>query len=204
MVIKLLRVVIPIFIGMTTIFSTCKKRFGCADNVYSFQMGIKAYPNYDSIKVGDTLWFDLKEPTTLEDVQTGKIINYSGAENLGSNLSFLKLSLSNSFNIKAADMFDYVLIAGFETKSMDVNFEKEYLFEESNHSYAFKLGVIPKSKGTFVILYGSAANVYRKSDKCTKASFSYYFTNTDQHYYLNPNYQGGPLLKGGDYYFKVN
>lgn len=183
--------------------STCKKNVNCIENLYSFQMGIKAYPNKDSVNIGDTVWFEIKEPVNLKDYTSNNQINYSGAENFGSVLSFLQLAQLNTFTIKAVKSFDFIVSKGSETNVVDPSFEKQYIFVEENGYFLFKLGIIPKEKGVYVIVFSNAANVYTKSDKCTKASFIINFKETDQHYYLNPNFQGGPTPVGGDYYFKV-
>src|SRR5689334_11622357 len=78
-------------IALMCIYAQCNKRLDCANTVYSFEMGIKAYPDKDSINVGDTIWLEVNEPTTLKDVFSGKMIDYSGAVNLGSFVSFSKL-----------------------------------------------------------------------------------------------------------------
>ena len=91
--------------------------------------------------------------------------------------------------------------AGTELRKTDLL--KEFRFEDNNGFYKFKLGIIAKKKGIFGLIFSNAANVYRKSDACTKAFFTINFIQTNQHYYLNPNFQGGPTPVGGDYYFKV-
>ena len=62
---------------------------------------------------------------------------------------------------------------------------------------------IYKSNPVIPYAVRNAANFYRKSYACTKAFFTINFIQTNQHYYLNPNFQGGPTPVGGDYYFKV-
>ncbi len=181
----------------------CNKPFGCAGAVYNFEMGIKAFPDKDSIHIGDTVWLLIDEPTTLKEVQTGRVIDYSGAANLGSAIGFQTFSLDRGqFTVDAAQKFNFSIVQGVETANVNPALYHEYLFSEVNNRYIFKLGVIPKEKGLFRLVFSNAANVYRKNDKCTKANFTLNFNNTNQHYYLNPNYQGGTFV-GGDYYFKV-
>ncbi len=180
----------------------CHKPFGCAGAVYNFEMGIKAFPDKDSIHIGDTIWLIIDEPTTLKDVQTGRMIDYSGAENLGSAIGFHRLSQTNQFTVGAAAHFNLRLINGTEINNVDPTYLHEYSFEQVNNHYLFKLGVIPKQTGIYRLFFSNAANVYRSNDKCTKANFTLNFKNTNQHYYMSPTYQGGNLV-GGDYYFKV-
>ena len=190
---------------MATIFSTCKKHFGCAENVYSFQIGIKAYPDKDSIRIGDTIWIEINTPTQLKDIQSGRIINYSEAENLGSGISLAELIEKDSIK-DAANDFSYILKKGISVDNPLINKVREFVFVEENNAFLFKIGVVPKKRGIYKMFVSNAANVYRKNDKCTKASFEINFENTNQHLYFNkivlPYYnlpQGG-----GVYLFKVN
>lgn len=181
----------------------CQKKLGCQETVFNFQMGIKAYPDKDTINVGDTIWLEIIEPVTLTDVQTGRTVDFSGAANLGSALAFHKLSTDNRFTIPAADKFMFLLQKGEQVASLDPSYGRQYLFVEETGTYLFRLGIIPKESGVYSILFSNAANVYRKNDECTKAAFGLNFKNTNQHYYLHPFYTGGPTPVGGDYYFKV-
>lgn len=181
----------------------CNKRIGCAENIYSFEIGVKAYPDNETMNVGDTLWLEINEPTTLSDTRTGRSIDYSNAENLSSNLGFSKLNESVPKWEDAADEFNYLLSEGSEIGPISPSLQREYRFAEKSGKYTLKVGIIPKSQGIFNVVFGNAANVYRTSDRCTKAAFTINFKETDQHYNLSPFFTGGPTPVGGDYYFKV-
>lgn len=201
---KISTLLFPILLGMLNLHFNCNKKLDCREAVYNFEMGIRAYPDRDSIRVGDTVWLEVNEPTTQTDVQTGRTIDYSGAANLGSALGFQALSdVDNQFTIDAVQQFDFVLTQGIDVANRSPTLYREYFFVEDNGRYILRLGVIPKQEGVFSIVFSNAANVYRNNDRCTKANYTLNFKNTDQHYYLNPNFQGGPTPVGGDYYFKV-
>ena len=172
-----------------------------ADTVYSFELGIKAYPDKDSLQTRDTLWLEVNSPTAFQDRFSGQTIDYSNAENLGSAIGFSKL-LSNGSFADAANMFDYRLLLGQQITNGSSELIREYNFIEKDKHYTFRLGIIPKDTGIFSIVMSNAANVYRSTDNCTKAAFEINFDSTNQHYYLNPN-SNGYNGKGGDYYFKV-
>lgn len=204
MVIKKTQQLIVSFFALFSIYATCNKRLDCANTMYSFQFDIKAYPNEDSILLGDTVWVEIDEPTTLKDAFSGNMIDYGSAANLGTVISFQAYSsLTGQFTVNAANKFDFMISKGKRVSSMDENVDREYLFNEENQHYVFRLGIIAKEKGVFRFLISNAANVYRINDRCTKAAFAMYFKNINQHYYLNPNFPGGPVAPGGDYYFKV-
>lgn len=183
----------------------CHRPVDCREAVYNFELGLKAYPDKDSIHIGDSLWLEVNESTTFTDVRTGRVVDYSGAANLGSAIGFQQLSNSSSqFSISAAQKFDFSLVQGVEAHSADPTLYHEYLFTEVNGAYGFKLGIVPREAGIYSIVFSNAANVFRKDDNCTKANFTLNFKNTNQHYNLNPNFQSRPVPAGGDYYFKVN
>ena len=196
-------VIVALFsITSALIFSSCGKTFDCKDAKYNFKLGVKCYPDKDSIIIGDTIWFEIKESTYLIDNQLSQKIDYSGAENLGSAISINKFIERDSIE-DAVNKFSFLLKKGTLVNNPLTDKIKEYLFLEENSFYTFSVGIIAKKSGTFVLVFSNAANVYRKNDKCTKAGFTINFTETNQHYYLNPNYLGEPILVGGDYYFVV-
>ena len=108
-------------------------------------MGIKAYPNQDSIHVGDTVWIEVNEPTTLRDAFSGKMIDYSGTANLGSVISFQAYSsITGQFTVNAANKFDFVVAKGTQVTSMDESLDRQYIFKEENQRNVFKLAIIAK------------------------------------------------------------
>ena len=191
-----------LIIAMSCLQFQCRRIFGCTEQKYSFNLPIVAYPDKEEVAISDTLWFEMKHSVLLMDHLTEEIVNYSGAANLGSAINFSKLN-DTIFSEKSVAKFDYILEKGVDLgRSLDPERLKEYRFVEEDGYYLFKLGIVPKEPGIYLVLFSSAKNVYRHKDECTKASFEMAFFNTDQHYTLNPNYRGGNLV-GRDYYFSV-
>lgn len=211
MAIKNFSIAILFFISMASIFSTCKKGgLGCGNAVYNFKIGVRAYPDKDSIRIGDTIWFELNTPTSFEDITSGKLINYGGAANLGSAISVVKFvggSISDPGAVYSANSFNYILVTGSQVNNPFVEGIRDYLFLESNNQYKFKLAIIPQQLGIFSLGLSNAANVYRHSDKCTKAGFEIDFENTNQHLYFLQNNRPGYVISGSEltsiYCFKV-
>jgi hypothetical protein len=190
-------------IFFTCIQSTCKKDGACIESKYSFEINVKAVPNSDSINVNDTIWLVLDESINLLDRTTNSSVNYDNAANLGSAIGFQKAIFFPSLDfIPSAAKFNFILIDGQETSNANATLFREYLFSENSNKYKFRLGVIPKDTGIYRFVFSNAANVYRKNDNCTKASFEINFKQTNQHRYLIPGF-GNNTSKGGDYYFKV-
>lgn len=191
-----------IIIGFIFIYAKCNKSpLDCANTVYSFQLPVKAFPNKDTINVGDTVWLEINEPTLIKDGRTGELIDYSGTSNLGSAVSFLYWNNVSNTGVEGSARFNFILDKGVVLKVTPLTIQ--YRFIEVNSRYIFKLGVIPKEKGLHSLLFSNSNNTFRDSDKCTKASFTINFKNTNQHYYLSPSYTGQTGLVGGDYYFFV-
>jgi hypothetical protein len=184
---------------------TCKKGLLCKPKTHSFVLGIKAYPDADSIKIGDTLWLEVNEPTTLFDRVSSAPVDYSKAKNLGTSIAFGKLLGIGLFEDQNASKFAYILKVGIPDQRPDSSKYRDYLFSELNGKYQFKLGIIPKEKGVFKMFVSNASNVFRKNEECTKAGFQINFTQTNTHYYLNKVVAPDVDLTGpgGAYLFKV-
>lgn len=193
---------IPIVVvSILTIYGHCKKGINCRNNQYSFNIGIIGYPNLDSININDTVWIEINESTTLLDDLSGRMIDFSGAENLGSVIGFGEIISSTQIR-DAANDFKYKLIYGTETSNVNPLRFREYLYTEISGRYRFKLGIVPQKTGVYRFTVSDAANVYKKKFDCHYANFHLDFKNTDQHFYLFPGGAGTPP-GGGSYYFKV-
>ncbi len=181
--------------------SSCNKN--CVETKYSFNLPIKAYPNLDSINIGDTLWLEINEPTTLLSLN-GNMVNYSGVANLGSVISYQKMDTVNKTFIQSTEKFNYIPAEGKVLNR--TNLYIEYNFAETNNKFLFKLGIIPKEKGIYRLAVGSSNNTYRENDKCTKANFIINFKETISHDYymklINPDVQINVPVTNG-YFFKV-
>jgi hypothetical protein len=183
--------------------STCKKN--CLQMNYFFSIAAKAYPDIDSIYIGDTVLFEINEPVVLNELNSGSPINYSNAVNISTAIGIVELISVNVYNTYAISDFKINLINGINVPRADTNRFREYLFYENSQHYQLKFGLIPQKRGVFKMFVGSAANVYRQGDNCTKANFIIDFKNTNQHLYFNEVSFPGIILPpgGGVYYFKV-
>jgi len=204
---KILSVAILFIIASATIFSTCKKGgLGCANAVYNFKIPENILPNKDSIQTGDTLFLNISTPSTLLDLQTGNVVNYSNTENLGNVVTLLRFSSMNTA-IGAINNFNFALVKGREVNAADPLSQKDVLFAEDNTSYVFSLAIIARDTGRYALTIGDAANVYRKNDRCTKANFIINFSQTNQHFYLLNEWRPDLTLddngKRHVYYFKA-
>jgi hypothetical protein len=115
---KIWRLLFWLTVGIVRLQFQCNKKIGCENSTYAFDMGLSVYPGKDSMRVGDTLWFAVKESTTLRDQLTGNLIDYSGAANLATLMSFHRLSPQDEFTEPSADKFNFLLDQGREVSSL--------------------------------------------------------------------------------------
>jgi hypothetical protein len=171
----------------------------CANTKYSFELPVKGFPNKDTIYVGDTIELNINEATIFKDGFTGEMIDYSGAENLGTALVFQYFDSTQNNWIDAVDSFNFQLINGIELRKTKLVIE--YRFIEVTGRFQFKLFVLPQKSGLFRLFFSNSNNTFRSSDKCTKASFAINFTETNHNRHL-VGYTG-PNVPGGDLNFYV-
>lgn len=155
-----------VVVGFGSLQFQCQRTMGCAENIYQFNMDITARPDSAAVNVGDTVWFDVDESSTLTDQVAGAPVDYSGAANLSTVVSFNQLAPDSSdWSILARSQFDLVLSLGTFQRSIEPSRDQEISLAESDGNYGLRLGVIPKVVGIYRILFGNAANVFRQKDQ---------------------------------------
>jgi hypothetical protein len=208
---KYLRVIVLSFILITCVFGKCVKERPCpfpgTGLHYSFSLLSKITPSTDSIKLGDTIWVNVNTRNTLFDSKTGDSIFYSGAINLGVDISIDKM-LGNKERKGCASCFTLIPVKGkFIYDDTDTARGRDYIFVEDNNNYVFTLAMIPKERGTFAMAISDALNVYRSTDRCPSAAFTMKIENANQHLDLfednYPGYQITPYEATHVYCFKV-
>lgn len=197
-------------LGCIIIFGySCKKP--CLQNgvSHSFAITVNMNPGTDSIKIGDTIYLNSITSTTLIDVNTGQSINYNGADNLGTTLSFSELIPGVDTGKGAVADFQYFSINGKiynDPAIPNPTSFQQLKYQESNSSYILKVGIIAQKKGVYGVGIGDGLNVTRKGS-CDKAGFLISYANTNQHFYLHDQiYPSQPLDNYGrlhEFYFKV-
>jgi hypothetical protein len=191
------------------IWASCNKSFDCRGTAYAFEAFFKAYPDKDSIRVNDTIWLELNTSTELRDITTNQMVNYSGATNFGTAISYVELmggDESDPGAIAAANHFENILVNGSSLQSLNPEQVRVFTFEEKDGMYLFKVGIVPKKTGLFLIGAGNAQNVQQKNS-CRKSHFELTFRDTDQHLYLlkesRPGYTPSEHEQSHAYCFKV-
>lgn len=198
------------FVGLTAIYAMCNKRIDCSQTIYSFQANFSIYPDLDSNRINDTVWLELQTSTQLKDAIGNQNVDYSGAQNFGTAINYLEITGGNLMDpgvFPAANSFENILRKGSEVQSIKPDQVREFLFKEETGIYLFRVGIVPKKKGLFMISPSNAANVYTSKNKCDKANFILTFKNTNQHLYLyeqsRPGYKPSEYERTHGYFFKV-
>lgn len=185
-------------------FNNCGK--DCVNTTYRFSIDESINPDKALIYVGDTIFLNVNANTTLKDLSSGVSIDYSKAQNLGNVVSLLKFLPANKSQGAIGD-FNLIVQKGSKVNSIDPTTNQEVLFNQEDNFYKFKMAIIPKDTGRYVLTISNAANVYRKND-CTKAGFEISFNMTDQHFNLlklwRPDLTLDEINKSKVYYFQVN
>ncbi len=188
-----------ILVGCIAVGGNCMK--DCIKQEYSFNIPLIAYPNLDSIRIGDTVWLDISTPTSLTDQLSGNTIHFTNATNLTFPIAFQEVLSATNFRPAVTD-FNFKVEIGKEGGNTNPALFKEYFLTEINGLYKLKVGFIAKTLGVYRFSVESAAYVHRNNSNCEKAFIRVNFMNTAQHFYLYPGGAGTPP-GGGTYYFKV-
>jgi len=181
----------------------------CVQVSYYFNMTEKFYPEYDSIKIGDSLWVISEHSVVFKDANTDNNINYSGSK-LGLNLralNFTDSAIVASGNFGAFHSFNTVIINGTAVGNDNLPDENKGVnFEERNDSFLLRLAFIPKGKGIYGISLSDGAAV-RRNHGCELASFEVINSNQNNHLYyyqnLYPNQEISDYERTHVYWFKV-
>lgn len=180
-----------LFVSLITVFiEGCHKP--CTLPNYTFSVNDVFLPDSDSIKINDTLWLNCTINKNLDDINTQKTINFSSAENLGTNLIISDIS-QFQLGRGAVDSFDYIKRHGNIYTDLNSNPHgvKQISFEENNISYLLDIGLIARKKGNYILTVPDNPYVYRKDmPKCGTANFQFLNSNTKKHLYLFQNIWG--------------
>lgn len=201
-----------ILVLLSLISSSCNKiKVNCIDNGYSFKISAKLFPDRDSVHTGDTIWLEIITPTSLTDISSNKLIDYSGALNLDNAIGFIRFTGDGSFSdpggIYSANDFTVNATEGRIVNNPATEGFREFSFSENNNLYWLKIAIVPEKTGIYAIALSDGVNVNRASDKCTKSSFAVSIENTNQHLYFYQNNRPGYLISTYEsehmYCFKV-
>ena len=187
-------------------FVACHKP--CVPNHYTFSIDSVLFtPAEDSIRIGDTVFFESATPTKMMDNSNGRTIDYSGVNNFGSILGIGEIIGIN--NIKdAVDSFSFKPIKGsiYSDSKFSPTRVKQIKYIEENGYYRLSIAIIALKRGVYIISTSDMPDVVRKCDRSIITMKIN--NNTDQHlHYLKDIYYGSAQMNSLDsthaYCFKV-
>ena len=202
---------IPVFalliLGM--ILAGCPKP--CIEANYSFAATIQISSDDSIIHRGDTLWLNSLFPTSLNNLSTGELIDYSNATDIESTLSIAKLVNGNIIPQGSVYNFNYVSEIGQIYNATDIpspQTVQQLRFQQVGSNYQLKIGIIAKDTGVFALGIGNGlSNSRNHSNKCEKASFQFTIFETSQHIKYYQTWRSDYILSPSDiaklYCFKV-
>ncbi|HEY1872635.1 MAG TPA: hypothetical protein VGG71_16355 [Chitinophagaceae bacterium] len=199
---------VAIFVLATLSSAHCRRP--CLSSNYTFGITDKVNPNLDSIHIGDTLFIISNIPTTMNDLISGKIIDYSGAKNLSADISISEMISGIDTGRGATSDFNYVSINGsiyLDNSIPKPTYFMQLKYQQTGNSYLLNVGIIPKRNGIYSLGLGNGLNISTTTG-CDKTDFQIAWdSTTNQHFYLHDLiYPGNPLSdfsKTRVYCFKV-
>ena len=183
----------------------------CIEANYTFEATIKIFPHDSIIHIGDTLWLNSSFPIRLNDISTGKLIDYSNATDIESTLSIAKLINGNIIPEGSVYNFNYVSEIGQVYNATNIpspQTVQQLRFQQVDTNYQLRIGIIVKDTGVFALGIGNGlSNNRNHSKKCEKASFQFAISQTSQHVNYYQAWRPGYTLSPSDiaklYCFKV-
>lgn len=195
------KIIIVFFSAFLLTNTSCNCTKDCTATNYKFELPVKIVPDTDTLQLGDSLILIIDESNSFRDLQSGALVPFRGAANLGSAISFVRRELNTDLFEHVADDFDFTLLKGRSVTSTNSSIFREYLFEEENNRYRFHLVIKPQKPGQYQLVFSRSNNTYRESAPCDKANFTINLKETSHNRHLL-GYTGEDL-PGGDFNFVV-
>ena len=181
----------------------------CVPRSFSFSGGLaNVLPNRDSIRIGDTIFFNCSIPLNFKYWAGGSdSANYtlSGAKNVETDIH-LTSPLGVNEQTAAADSFLFLPRKGsITTNPLAPHAAKTISFIEESDNYTFSTQMVALKKGVY---YLAIVDIYQAMKNCDRVSVAITMNNKDGHlHYLKDIYYGGGMIDQIDsthsYCFKV-
>ncbi len=150
----------------------------CPDTVYNFAITASILPNTDSVRVGDTLLLRSSFSTQLRDLQTNKLVDYSNATAISSNLfvdEILPNAGADSSALRyAVASFTFIRKQGqvYTDPSAGPQRVKQLTYQQNGSNYELAASVIPLKKGLFLLSVTDGFSSSRNGSRdCNRAAF---------------------------------
>lgn len=164
----------------------------CKSFHYKFNGDAIFYPEADSVKIGDTVWFNSKIPTQLVNQSNGQMVDYSNASNFATDFHITPISGVNPF-AGGVDSFKFVPKAGvLGTNKLIPHAAKTLYYLEQDGFYQLLFGMVALRKGVYA---AAIIDIQNSKKKCSDAFIAMSLSNTNKHqsYLQQIYYPGSPF-----------
>lgn len=131
---------------------------------YSFDFPVNIYPVNDTINIGDTLWIEINIANTIEDKETGEIVDIS---DLDLHFVMFNSRYDNLYINNSIEDFDIYLTKGV----FQVSPTRSFVAFENTNDKNFKMAIVPKTTGGQMLSITLPADVLNGrlnlNDECT-------------------------------------
>lgn len=176
---KISLILLSLFI--TIINSGCHR--SCVEANFSFSIDSQINPDIDSIKIGDTLYLTSSFSTTLTDLSSNKLVDYSNSTGIGSDIHVSKFEPADTSTKDAVFDFDYISVTGQIYNDRNIpsaDGVQQLTYQQTNGNYELKVGFIAKKTGDYILGLGNGfSNGLNGNRRCDKATFSISIYNTN-------------------------
>jgi hypothetical protein len=168
----------------------CTKRatIPCRDVQYNFSTTATIINGKENYKVGDTIRIQSQFPTQVNDLRSGKVIDYRNAIDVSATLGCVLLDSINRKFVFAIDSFSYKAVAGqvLNPISPGAN-SKSIFFEEDASFYKFEILLILLKKGRYVVGVNNGGALGVKGKDCTNMSLYIQTNNAEKNLHILTN-----------------
>ena len=174
----LLITAIPFFIA-----ASCNKNDTrpCTNGGYAFAVTSEWSPQREVYNIGDTIFINSAFSKNLIDLIGNFNVDYSNAKSIGGNLFVHEMDSVQHVVLDAVQKFNFIQQVGtVSNNSQQANRIKDIFYFESSTSYIFKMGIIPKNKGLYVIFISNLNSQGIIGKNCTNADFANTLSNTNK------------------------
>ena len=173
---------------------------------YSFDVTSTFSPQKEIYNIGDTIYLESNFQKNLLNLISNQQVDYSNSLSVGGTIGFGLMDTIQHSTIAAYSKFQVVPKIGTFTQIINVpenGVSTSYL---ESTSYQFKIGIIVKQKGLFVLGVNDLASQGIIGQNCTNANFNMTVSNSNKHFNLFQYALGYPpdvLMQKSIYCFRV-
>jgi hypothetical protein len=173
---------------------------------YSFNVTSEFSPQRENYNVGDTIFLTSSFANNLINNVTNQLIDYSNSVGIGGTINFYKLDTITKKATGAFTEFNTILILGNYSQFSTTPNEGISSTYSETINYSFKIGIVLRQKGIFLLGVNDLKSQGIKNKNCTNAGFNMVVSNSNKNINLFQyalGYTPDALLLKNIYCFRV-